>query len=658
MYLNYEGTSDLSSTSHKHIQTGGGFIDKLKKYFGEVPEKEISEKKQEENNNNLYSNVTVGKLNPQIYENMNSDEITNAMLSAAYVKEYTTVAYIIKNFYEKLDFTKQVKGDGSTILHYFARDFAMIQGTDPIITAEDVNFVKRFVRKIIGNIVNKIPLFVVITLGHPNIDKFINLQDKDGNTAVFIAQKSNNYAFIDILLSFGASLEICNNLGLQVQCVTETESDRLSLSKNCKFSETKCKQQNSDTYKSDEFMSINVEQTKGIKSYDPYKRFFETTKKNSFSETSEIPTQTTGTINAASNAQTLAQPAVTTEEDLIRISKSYREKYGDQFKNLDSFLSEKTNSIPKNSAENQINDIPTSELLNNLTIPQDKVNTPSSEKNTEKFINELVTQLRTNYPSSTKQQQQQQQQQQQLPQQQFTMTGGKKKTNKIQGTRDLFEYKTKDRKFAKLDFYGGRSSTITSEKAMHSMQRVMEQTVRDTEAEIIATIKKIMKITDDEVARDYRSGIWYLFKNEKGDSINNLSRLDRTLEFQKFINEERLKKVDLKEAKKRRMENKQKQEERKTSSSSSSSSISTTKTTTSSSPNSPAPIKKKETKASKASKVNEGSRKSVHVSEYSLGSDLSDLKFSDSSFYNFNNKGVMPSNTSSTFNSYTSSSRF
>jgi hypothetical protein len=595
------------------------------------------------------------------------------MLNHASVRQYNIVSQIIKSYYNKINFSKQVKEQGFTIVHYFARDYALIKSSDPIIINDSEK--QKNLKQFLGNL----PFFVAIVLGLPNRKQFIDIQDKDGNTALIIAQKNNNYDFIDILLSYGANIDICNNSGLQVQCFTDTESATQKKMRFC--GEEKCKKD----YASSEFQSIDLPfSDKGIQAYSPHQRFIEQIQKDDYTITAS---------DGNTFKSSAMKPSITesTEAKLERLSKEY--KNANQFKNLDPFFSDRVapnidqetsdllDELIKNQSQNTMS--ATSSFAPSQQNYLNKANSypaaapappmpvapkTGSSEFVEYFINELRKydgQAPAPAPAPA--------QPQQNAYSQNVLAGGnwssksKGKKEKVNGTRKMFEYKdNKKNKQYDFDFYGGKTSTDSSETGMRSLTRVTDQMIRDLEDKIIKKIKEVMKITDDELARDYRSGAWYLFKLSKGDALKEMKRLDRTIDFEKYINESILKKVDLKEAKKRRLENRERQEQirsQKSSEKSSSSSLTPTSTTTASESTSQTKTtseKKPREKKSDTKKEKDQPKRNpkVEISEYSLGmTDLSSMSFSDSSSYAISNKNIFPSTTSS-FKSYTSSSRF
>ena len=685
----------LSSTSHNYTQEGGNLLDTIKGFFTKKSEGEkVVANKNNKTSNDMSTYVQKEKAYEATYGNKNPVDL---MLKSASEHDYEKVfdvygKYISagENNYENINFAKQDKS-GNTILHYLARDYKMIMKyndkTDNVKEKKSFNFrqFKDYIKsipKIISEGVIALGSIILVSsiIAHPKNSSFINIQNNDGDTAAILAQKNGNYAFVDMLVEANADLDICNKLGFKIQPVTETETSN-NLHKFELLESEDCNKPNGQITQSEDLRSIEVSQVGGD-FFKDLKNYFTKSKKNDsdqYNGTTEdrlrylaekakaSDASNTNTQNYNKFLGQVAEDNQTVQTN--KIAKNYDNKYTDESVETSEILK---NLMNENKSNNQYK-MGTSTAANEL-IKNDNFKTSGTPKeNTDDFVNQVVAKYRkamhnkdktpsAPYPAM------------QVPGEALVpnqQTGGySNKKNKITGHRKLFKYdipkKSKNYMYDSLDddnMEGGLSSDNSS---MNSLQRVTQQTIRDIEDRIIANIKKIMKITDEEEARDYRSGAWYLYREKKGEALFDMKKLDKTIEFEKFITEDILKKVNIKEAKKRRLENKEKQRLAKESNSSSSSSSSSSGSNSSfTSTNSSTPTSmsmsssakpKKTSKATKAKK--EGS---IRVTEYSLESSLSDMHFSNSSSYsssyNFSNKNILPSTTSS-FNSYTSSSAF
>lgn len=643
MKVNYEESSDyLSSTSHNYNQNGGSFNDFVDYLVGKPSEKQKPE-------------ISINSTTPrQKYESMNDEDLTELVLKYAAERDYDKVLEIILYNYDRLKYEKQ-DSNGCTILHYFARDFNFIASKGKGKEENYKHGYKNIFKNIkigLKNFANQIEKFgyvvmTMIPLTRPDVKNFINIQDINGDTPIFIAQKNNNHAYIDCLISAGGDLRICNKQGMKIELATETATE--SEFKN-KFSITKSEDCN---------RSIDVTQTKGVQKWnkEELKRIF---------NNSSVEKQSS-TIGKTS------EPNIPTEEKLRNLARETQDKFKTKYDTLLSNIkSEKSNEIPISKTQQggiSENSLDTSVILKCLIEnPQQNVvetkqvkakQSGQEEQNTADFVDYIVAKVRKDFP--------QKREFNEPINQPFAQAGGKK-NKKIKGSREMFEYKTKKDLYEEdYELFGG-SEDDSEDEGMRSLHRVTDQTIRDIETKILENIKKLMKIDDDEIARDYRSGAWYQFRQKMGDAFLDLKKLDKTIQFEKFITLDVLNKVDLKESRKRRLENKEKHEKQRAEKSASSSTPTKSSSTETSTEDkkktkkTKEPKEKKEKKEKKETKTKskkEGTgRRTVHMTEYSLNSDLSSLQFSDTSnSYNFSNKNIMPSSTSS-FASITSSSRF
>lgn len=690
----------LSSTSHNYTQDGGNLIDTLKGLFTKKNNESASEKKETHPEFNTGRSPKEEPYKETYESKYGNQDPVGLMLKSASENNYEKVfdVYVTylsadENNYEKLNFAQQDKS-GNTILHYLAKDKIIVKYKD---SADDSakksfnlqrfkNYIKSIPQKI-SEFLTSVGLTVLVTsiIAHPKNKSFINIQNNDGDTAAILAQKNGNYFFIDLLVEAKADLDICNKLGFKIQPVTETETSN-NLHKFELFESESCNKSNKQVTQSDDLRSINISQIGGD-FFEDFKNYFAKKSKKNDSDQYNGSTEDrlrylaekakasdTSNTNTHNYNKFLGQVA----EDNFS-NKNSNEGYDRTYTDKSVETSEILKNLMQEDKSNKQYKMGTSTAANELIKEENMKSNEKRREDTDDFVNQVVAKYRkamnnkekTPNASATPPMSMQPSGEAMQPQGEtmappLQQMGGQRK-NKITGQRKLFKYdlpkKSKNYMYDSLDddnMEGGLSSDSSS-SSMNSLQRVTQQTIRDIEDRIIANIKKLMKITDDEEARDYRSGAWYFYREKKGDALFDMKKLDKTIEFEKFITEDILKKVNLKEARKRRLENREKQQQMKEANSSSSQSNSSFTSTNSSTPTSMSSSSEKPKKATKAKTTKAKKEGSIRVTEYSLDSSLSDMNFSDSSSYSssygFSNKNILPSTTSS-FNSYTSSSAF
>lgn len=138
---------------------------------------------------------------------------------------------------------------------------------------------------------------------------------------------------------------------------------------------------------------------------------------------------------------------------------------------------------------------------------------------------------------------------------------GGNKSKKIKGTRKLYRTNNSHNNLLNDDDNDSDNYNTSVGTTSDQLGRLINRQIDTIHDEVLEKIKKIMKV-DDDVARDYKSGLWNMLKTEDPD-FNSKVGLDKAIQLRDSTTKENLKKINLDEAKNIRQKNKQLAQDRK-----------------------------------------------------------------------------------------------
>lgn len=415
-----------------------------------------------------------------------STKVEKAALEAAKEKNLAVVEFMIDK--ELISSFNVQDKDGYTILHY-------------LISVPNPNL------KLIGKLTKR-----------SDAKKFINKQNKDGDTPLILAVKSGHHDLCTLLINAGADKTIKNKNGLHVD--TETEDN---LNKNNNDNDVMV-----GTFKQSPLFEFSASPKEVGEILEPIKRLFNKRKEQMQFTSEPAPIQLTDTQQMTSSA---------TEEFIQKIKK--------QINGNDSYG--QLNKLPSDTDE-------TIKRLNSFIADKHQAGGScgcDGSHNTENLISAIENHFNSHTGGAKK--------------------NKSKKSGKSNGVRKIKSYvdsglESEDRGTELSRVINNQTSEII-DRAIKTIQTILTENKKDFKG-----IK-----TDEETARAIKSIIWKSLREKNPDMK---SALDIAVEMEKLVTKDYIKQIDAKQVKdmidvldKHAIEKKQQQKNSDTVSSTSSSTV-------------------------------------------------------------------------------------